>query len=82
MLNHLKSIISKYLMGYGKEENLKTFFQSTMQKRFTVAHKNLSCHIYSSHKSCLLLDNYLPKESLISESTVKTTTQCPVSPFL
>ena len=78
MFNHLKSIISKYLRGHGKEENLKTCLQSTMQKRVTVAHEHLNCHIYSSYKSCLLLENYLPKKSQISESAVKTPTQCRV----
>ena len=63
----------------GRRKIWKHFFQNTMQKRFTAVHKHLNCHIYSSHKSCLLLECYLPKYLWIHS---ETTTQCHVLPFL
>lgn len=51
MFNHLKSIIFKYLGAMGSKKNFENIFQSTKQKRFTVTHKHLNCHTYSSLKS-------------------------------
>lgn len=82
MFNHLKSIISKYLGTMGRKIIWKHFFQSTMQKRSIVAHKHLNCHIYSSQRSWLLLENYLAKKSQISEYTVKNITECLLFTYL